>query len=1079
MKKIIHSLIMLLGITSAWAGTGNGSQQNPYTGEWQTKDLAQVLKVGDHLAYDCTIACGQIVVYDTKLKEEEYAIVIGQSDWKVGDPINDDAEKNIRWKDYNDYCTIYNADLAERQQHTFIITYLEVGNIEYAMPYIKIKGYYSGVYYDRTPAGDGSEEHPYTGEWQLTDLEWKLKVGDHLSFNCVIKGGSLTIIDDKLDEYHQLLMRQERDWAVGDPIDGSCWNQYVPYCNYNDNLVERAGHTFIITEISQRYDNWLEFSGHYSGYYTPRGNGSQETPYMNEWQTSDLAKKLQVGDYLALSCVLMNGNIFVTDTELSKDVVDNHEDWAVGDPIDDTPWDSYKYYCNYNVLDERNRQMFLVTDIDRYAGNPQYLHVTGHYTGRYETLLPGYLEVRNYNELKTAIAQDNSAKILLVDDIYLNDSPELCNTFSGTIDGNGHIIYAGDQNAHHDGRGLAHGKYLFVYSDGATFRNLTFKDFRADTQEHSNWAILTSQARNKCVFENITFDHVSVFANYNNVGAAAGYAYDCTFTNIQVMNSDFTVDDNYAGAVVGDADKCTFTNIEVNSCESTAHDDCAGGVVGHSRNCTFQNVDVKNSFIQVNGRWVGGVAGTSVDGSVFANCVIDDQTCVYADGAALRGAYAGGVTGYADHGTFTGCINSAFINANEDYSGGIVGYATNNTQIENCLNTGMLTDLMSVKSEYYSRYKNPQPSECKTKRYNGTDYVVREIDFVDRYFDDGSAYGGIAGTLENSTVSRCTNLGYLNLSHATGGIVGNTIGNVTITDCLTDFTAFSSIEYSIKGLVGKVSSGTTTINNCINTTYMDYPNGSSVNATGLFSTQKGNKSEAQLASGQIGALLGGNWEQNLGTDPYPTPTGSKGLYHTRTVSNEYGTVCLPYAVQSDDDIHYYTFSAATDNEGVTELVFDYTDELPAGTPALFRVRNTGSTTFNAVAGGWTAAQSAPMATWSLCGTYQQLVFDGSEADPIYYISGGAIKHATKVTIAPFRAYFQGPSYSALTGSNNVKAVRIVLDGEADEVDAINLIYEDGELRCTGNGKTYNLQGIEVGDDYRGIVIRNGKTYMNK
>ena len=340
----------------------------------------------------------------------------------------------------------------------------------------------------------------------------------------------------------------------------------------------------------------------------------------------------------------------------------------------------------------------------------------------------GGYTANSYEKLKTCVENainngNPTATITLTADIYLKDEGELCNTFKGTLDGNGYTIYAGDETAHHDGRGFAHGKYLFTYSEGATFKNLTFKDFRADTDEHSNWSFLTSQATNGCVFENITFDHVSIWSNYSNVGAVAGIADNCTFTNITVKNSDFTVDDNNVGAVVGNASGCTFTNIEVNACEATADDDYAGGVVGYaSNNCTFTGIQVKNSFIKLNGKWAGGVTGFAQD-SHFTGCIIDDMSCVCADGNGYdNDAYVGGVAGQVKGCDFLNCVNSALIAADEKYAGGIVGWAYIGTTVESCLNTGMIFSAAKedVVSDYYSKYKNKEMA-CVTKRYQGKD----------------------------------------------------------------------------------------------------------------------------------------------------------------------------------------------------------------------------------------------------------------------------------------------------------------------------------------------------------------------
>lgn len=67
----------------------------------------------------------------------------------------------------------------------------------------------------------------------------------------------------------------------------------------------------------------------------------------------------------------------------------------------------------------------------------------------------------------------------------------------------------------------------------------------------------------------------------------------------------------------------------------------------------------------------------------------------------------------------------------------------------------------------------------------------------------------------------------------------------------------------------------------------------------------------------------------------PTPTGDRGLYHTRNISNEYGTMCLPFPVKSGGNIHYYTFDSVTKDENSVTMKFTYLERVGAGIPALY------------------------------------------------------------------------------------------------------------------------------------------------
>ncbi len=52
---------------------------------------------------------------------------------------------------------------------------------------------------------------------------------------------------------------------------------------------------------------------------------------------------------------------------------------------------------------------------------------------------------------------------------------------------------------------------------------------------------------------------------------------------------------------------------------------------------------------------------------------------------------------------------------------------------------------------------------------------------------------------------------------------------------------------------------------------------------------------------------------------------------------------------------------------------------------------------------------------------------------------------------------------------------IIADIDGTDVNGINTIKADE----TAGGKTYNVFGIEVDNNYRGIVIRNGKKFIQR
>ena len=239
--------------------------------------------------------------------------------------------------------------------------------------------------------------------------------------------------------------------------------------------------------------------------------------------------------------------------------------------------------------------------------------------------------------------------------------------------------------------------------------------------------------------------------------------------------------------------------------------------------------------------------------------------------------------------------------------------------------------------------------------------------------------------------------------------------------------------------------------------------------------------EAKLATGEFTYMLGGNnghWQQNLGTDPYPVP-GDKGLYHTRTVSNQYGTVCLPYPLKSDDDIKYYELKTATTTaDGKVKLQFKYAETVSPGTPVVFAAN--GEVTFNDVnymnpayiPADFALSVETGEGDWKMHGHPFEKVFEGEEAKTVYYISGGNIKNAAKTTVAPYHAYFRGPSIETLTAAG-AKAIQFTIEDEDGTTTALEMVGED-LVPAQHSGKAYSIMGTEVDNNYRGIVIKNGK-----
>ena len=183
--------------------------------------------------------------------------------------------------------------------------------------------------------------------------------------------------------------------------------------------------------------------------------------------------------------------------------------------------------------------------------------------------------------------------------------------------------------------------------------------------------------------------------------------------------------------------------------------------------------------------------------------------------------------------------------------------------------------------------------------------------------------------------------------------------------------------------------------------------------------------------------------------------------YSRQMTNEWGTVCLPFAVQSDATMQLYQLSSQQGNV----LYFDEIDRVEAGCPAVFRKLSGDGVTLTAenaaLATGLTDVQSV----FTLKGVYAQTTVTVDEAAPSYYIATNQFKKGTGYfTVAPFRAYFQSATAS------EVKAFRIVGSGEeATGIEAVSPQTVDDD------GPVYDLTGRRLSAvPVRGMYIENGQ-----
>lgn len=190
-------------------------------------------------------------------------------------------------------------------------------------------------------------------------------------------------------------------------------------------------------------------------------------------------------------------------------------------------------------------------------------------------------------------------------------------------------------------------------------------------------------------------------------------------------------------------------------------------------------------------------------------------------------------------------------------------------------------------------------------------------------------------------------------------------------------------------------------------------------------------------------------------------TASKASY-TRESGNNWGTICVPFELASDEKIQYFTLDASGVDLTNGTLTFTEASSVSAGTPAVFCRTDGGSMSLSATDAS-IAAGDAGVADGGLklVGTYAPITITGDN----YYIAKDAFWQADSknVSVPAFRAYFKGTA----TG---VKSFNINTD-ESTGVKSVTLEVDKQVI--------YDLMGRQLKNTEKGINIVNGKKVLVK
>ena len=177
-----------------------------------------------------------------------------------------------------------------------------------------------------------------------------------------------------------------------------------------------------------------------------------------------------------------------------------------------------------------------------------------------------------------------------------------------------------------------------------------------------------------------------------------------------------------------------------------------------------------------------------------------------------------------------------------------------------------------------------------------------------------------------------------------------------------------------------------------------------------------------------------------------------------------GTMVIPFEATIPEGIETYTlnFTGGTSTQATA-----VTEKLAANTPVYLKAAEGSYKFVSTATEGDLATGTDAVTVGALTGVYaattvpqgSYVLQNGSEGLSFY-------KVASEITCPANKAYLSAEAASA-------KAITINYDGEATGIESAVIGVQSSDAAI------YNLAGQRVSKDYKGVVIKNGKKYINK
>ena len=196
--------------------------------------------------------------------------------------------------------------------------------------------------------------------------------------------------------------------------------------------------------------------------------------------------------------------------------------------------------------------------------------------------------------------------------------------------------------------------------------------------------------------------------------------------------------------------------------------------------------------------------------------------------------------------------------------------------------------------------------------------------------------------------------------------------------------------------------------------------------------------------------------------------------YSRTTSNHWGTIILPFEIESEENVQYYELKSISD----ATMTFEEVASVPAGRPALFYMEEPGALSINVsnvqvVPTADDNKYGSDVSAWYMNGTYKTVEKASTDNNHIYYIANDYFWRSEKegdtyhpIKAKPFRAWMEYASSEPL-------AARFRISDEADP-EGIELIHNEA-----AEMPIYDLYGRQLSAPKKGFNVINGKLILIK